>query len=356
MSKQQAKTTTEHLGEGHKTADTGAEDAGGVGSGTLREHDPTARLCSSASKAVKRTERSPESSQVAQASKRITLSSVAEVPLAEAQLGANMYDEGNPTQNDDVTDLSVSNDSDMLIHIKDILTPLLEVYTNRICSTINIRIDVLYDRMNNLFQEIKCLSDNCKEYKDEIERLKIKVKVLGKDNAYMSKALENHQKFLESIDKDQRKANLIITGIDENKNLDAGNENPATTDEDKVKYVIKKATDTEFQIDGIIRLGRPSTEEGRGPRAIKVTLRDPLDRVKILQGAAKLKTQEHLKKIFIKKDQHPGIYREINRLKRTEREEKAKPENIGKNVYYDWKTRCVYVDNQIIDSFSPSFF
>lgn len=76
-----------------------------------------------------------------------------------------------------------------------------------------------------------------------------------------------------------------------------------------------------------------------------------------VQGASKLKDgQDHLKKIFIKKDQHPEIYREKNRLKPIECEEKAKPEKNGINVFYDWKTRCVYTDNQIIDFFSPSFF
>ena len=45
-----------------------------------------------------------------------------------------------------------------------------------------------------------------------------------------------------------------------------------------------------------------------------------------------------------------------DKIKKVEKTEKGKPENIGRHVQYDWKERCVTIDDHIIDSFNPSFF
>jgi hypothetical protein len=60
--------------------------------------------------------------------------------------------------------------------------------------------------------------------------------------------------------------------------------------------------------------------------------------------------------VYIKKDTHPGIRREMKRLRDTEKREKEKPENQGRTVTYDWKACCVKVDGIIVDSYRPSFF
>ena len=60
--------------------------------------------------------------------------------------------------------------------------------------------------------------------------------------------------------------------------------------------------------------------------------------------------------MYIKKDVHPAIRRETARLRKREREEREKAENVGVNVTYDWKNRVLTRDGVVIDRFTPRFF
>ena len=53
---------------------------------------------------------------------------------------------------------------------------------------------------------------------------------------------------------------------------------------------------------------------------------------------------------------HPGVRREFNRLRLSEKTEKDKPENEGRTVEYDHATRTVTVDGVVVDRFRSSFF
>lgn len=66
--------------------------------------------------------------------------------------------------------------------------------------------------------------------------------------------------------------------------------------------------------------------------------------------------QEPFKKIYIKKDSHPGVRREWKRLKEAEKEEKRKPSNVGCNIRLDFKERVLYKDGVIIDKWQPHPF
>ena len=113
----------------------------------------------------------------------------------------------------------------------------------------------------------------------------------------------------------------------------------------------------------IQRLGIKSEQEQRQPgsprsRPIKVVLKNADDRKKILESGRKLKEEngrQDLQRIFLKMDTHPGVRRE-QRLRNIQWQERQKPENRGRNVRYDWKNRCVMVDNHIVDTFRPNFF
>ena len=59
---------------------------------------------------------------------------------------------------------------------------------------------------------------------------------------------------------------------------------------------------------------------------------------------------------MLKKDVHPLIRKELNRLREVEKREKEKPENQGLNVYYDGTRREVVVNGNVVDKFRPSFF
>jgi hypothetical protein len=46
----------------------------------------------------------------------------------------------------------------------------------------------------------------------------------------------------------------------------------------------------------------------------------------------------------------------MKRLRGVKKVEKIKPENQGRNVWYDWKERNVKVGNLIIDTYRPTLF
>jgi hypothetical protein len=82
---------------------------------------------------------------------------------------------------------------------------------------------------------------------------------------------------------------------------------------------------------------------------------NPSQRSNLLEKAKALKDIADLKMIYVKKDVNPMIRKEFQRLRDVEKKEKEKPENRGKPVKYDPATRNVYVGDQVIDSFQPTF-
>lgn len=86
------------------------------------------------------------------------------------------------------------------------------------------------------------------------------------------------------------------------------------------------------------------TRESKRP--IKVVLDDPDKVGSILRNTSKLKeAAEEFKRIFIKKDTHPLVRRELARLREVVMREKLKPENAGNAIYMDHKLRKVFATN-----------
>jgi len=72
-----------------------------------------------------------------------------------------------------------------------------------------------------------------------------------------------------------------------------------------------------------------------------VTVEDPQQRDTILQQAKNLKNADGpMSKVYMKKDLHPAVRKEMNRLRKREKEEKEKAENVGVNISYDCKNGC----------------
>lgn len=85
---------------------------------------------------------------------------------------------------------------------------------------------------------------------------------------------------------------------------------------------------------------------------MKVVLKDSGNRKDVLDSARNLKTKgDTYKSIYIKKDVHPLVRKEFERLRDVAKREQDRPENEGKNVRYDYRERKVYVDDVVIDSF-----
>ena len=53
---------------------------------------------------------------------------------------------------------------------------------------------------------------------------------------------------------------------------------------------------------------------------------------------------------------HPGVRRELNRLRQAEKSARDDADNIGRNIEYDPAARTLSVDGVIVDRFNPSFF
>ncbi|KAF0306550.1 hypothetical protein FJT64_021959 [Amphibalanus amphitrite] len=72
----------------------------------------------------------------------------------------------------------------------------------------------------------------------------------------------------------------------------------------------------------------------------------------VLENAHQLKTKDAVfRSIYVKKDVHPIVRKELDRLRDATKREKERPENQGKNVRYDYRERKVYVDDVVVDSY-----
>ena len=104
-----------------------------------------------------------------------------------------------------------------------------------------------------------------------------------------------------------------------------------------------------------LRLGK-SVQPGR-KRPILVRVRNKVSRDAILEKTRVLKEAGDVyKNIYVKKDVHPAVRKEWNRLKDAERTEKEKPENQGVEIKLCAKERKLYRGNVVIDSWTPHPF
>ena len=217
---------------------------------------------------------------------------------------------------------------------------------------------LLEEQTREIKEEIAAIKIDHDNHKKRTDSLEGKVARLEHENTTLKETLGSHQCFLESVDFDQRRHNLIITGITESSD-ELQNETGVvlSNDQDKLDYILGVIGQTDIELNKIQRLGEHSTTPRPWPRPLKVVLKNEADRKKILQTAKHLKTaNEQLAKVYIKRDTHPGIRKEMNRLCDIEKKEKGKAENQGRNIRYDYKQRCVMVDNVVIDTYRPSFF
>ena len=79
-------------------------------------------------------------------------------------------------------------------------------------------------------------------------------------------------------------------------------------------------------------------------------------RSRILANAKNLKTAgEKFSRIYVKKDVHPGVRKEWQRLREAEAKEKERPENAGCDIRLDTRQRKLYHDGEVIDTWNPQF-
>ena len=203
---------------------------------------------------------------------------------------------------------------------------------------------------NKLLGEI--LSE-VKKFNTERESVKAELQELKATNELLLDAVTQQQRFLEELDSDRRAKNLIVIGVPEN-DL-AVNGTTASTDREKINLVFGAINCGNPNIVSIQRLGKVNPERAR---PLKVVLSSAEERQDTIASASKLSesTIKVLKEMKIKKDVHPAIRKEFGRLFESERNEKAKPENAGKDVVFDKRRRLLLVDGEVVDRYKPSFF
>ena len=177
------------------------------------------------------------------------------------------------------------------------------------------------------------------------------IKVLKEENKHITDALLHHQKYLEALEASKRASNIIITGLPEDDFVFEGES--LHSDVEKVQKVFEAIERSAVEVDECVRLGK--TQVNR-PRIVRLKLKNPQDRMSVLQNSKLLKNKNlPFNKVYLKKDVHPMVRKEFNRLKQAERKEKEKPENEGRNVVYDAASRCILVDDVVVDKFRMSF-
>lgn len=160
--------------------------------------------------------------------------------------------------------------------------------------------------------------------------------------------ITKQQRFLEDMDRKARECNMVLLGVPEEQETLQG----ASTDVAKIQKVWS-TIGSSAGVRSSRRLGRP----GGRRRPILVTVDSREVRDAVLERARGLKEAgESFKRIFIKKDTHPAVREEWKRLKEAEKREKEKPENVGNNIYIDYKERQLYKDGQVIDKFNLTCF
>lgn len=210
----------------------------------------------------------------------------------------------------------------------------------------------LNNRLDSIAESVK--DDLRKEFQPQLDKMGSQISetkvALNNENKEMMKTLPIHQQFLESLDHENRSKAVIITGVPEEDDLTI-DEGTAESDKEKCTLIFDKL-DQVATIRKVQRLGKVEAERNR---PIKVELQDREERDAIIASAKNLKDTSNKEnvtnKIYIKKDQHPLVRKEWQRLYEVQNNERDRPENAGRTIVVDRKTRTVKVDGNVIDKF-----
>ena len=255
-----------------------------------------------------------------------------------------------PNQNDSVetvrtltrNDVSGLSPNDLKKALNTLLTECREAVTNRQLAGNN---DPTNAELLQEIRELRGTMSNVKEIKEQ-------VKEMGNRLTTMYQIVHQQQLFMESIDNRERRCKLVITGLPE------GPDDIGTGDIAKLQTVLTKAKCPSEMDPSTFTLRRLGQENNaRGPRPLHVTVTTPQQRETIITAAKELKNAGGaFARVYIKKDTHPAVRKEVGRLRQREREEKNKAENQGVSIVYDAKQRILTRDGTIIDRFTPTFF
>ena len=207
-------------------------------------------------------------------------------------------------------------------------------------SRVEERLDALFHEMSALRQTVSNFEDSSKKKLQEMQ-----AKLDKQADIIMA-----HQMFLENIDRKGREDHLIVFGVPEDQEALDG----ATSDISKLDKIWTTIESDVIRVSDK-RLGKTAVTGKKRP--ILVVVRSKDDRDKVLDQAKKLSDAGNLyERIYVKKDQHPEVRKEWNRLREAEKRERLRPENQNATIRLDTKERKLYINDIVIDSWSPHPF
>lgn len=173
------------------------------------------------------------------------------------------------------------------------------------------------------------------------------------------------QKTLEDLQHDKRAKNLVITGEHEPSGT---SQDERADDGSAVEGILAAIRCSEVKPSQIKRLGakRDQQPQPNGvarntqaasppPRPILVTLNSTADVRLVLSKAHTLKNDATFSSVYVKKDEHPLVRKEWNRLREVARKEKSAPINVRCTIKLDYKKKAVTRDGEVIDEFVSPF-
>ena len=188
------------------------------------------------------------------------------------------------------------------------------------------------------------ITDMKKEYTENMKTIKATVAA--------------QQKTLEDLQHDKRAKNLVITGVPEPEGLpiDARKEDEAT-----IETIFTTVQCPGVCANRVTRLGRKRDPPADGedgpppPRPLLVTLNSAVDVRAVMNGRLNLKNNPTFGRVYIKRDQHPLIRKEWNRLREFAKREKNAPINVGCTIKVDYEKKAVTRDGESILAFVSPF-
>ena len=127
-------------------------------------------------------------------------------------------------------------------------------------------------------------------------------------------------------------------------------------DIDKIKNVIQKTGFTNMAGIDNIKIKRLGETQGDQDKPIPIFVKVENHEIQkwLLMKAKRLKNQIGCSHIYIKKDLHYTVRKELNRLKKRERQEKDNARNEEVDIKFDWKERVLKINGMIVDRYKPS--
>ena len=210
-------------------------------------------------------------------------------------------------------------------------------------------IELLDETVNedNIMTKLDVIINELKQLREKNDAQDKEVKRIDREVSEQGRVLAAHQKFMEDLDAEKRAKHMIVLGLKEEADVQDSEQFLGIVDAIGIRR-------EEVTVDFVERLGEVNEEQADRIRPLKITFGHRSMRTKVLKKSNKLKDQPEgsaYRKVYLKKDQHPDVRLEEKRLYEVFKAERDKPENVGKEVVFNRRTRIVTVNREEIDRF-----